>query len=265
MMSAPSHDRAADAGEAWSRRLDIALANAVPIVAILAYALSRAFDDGVALASGSVSGQVRDLLWFALICGFAAYATIEVLKRVLRVRGWYQRWQTTRWLDEDAYRQLRDALGLKGDEALRFFNLPTEQLAAQIGAAADIALAHPAQYEPLVRALAAPVPEELVKRSAAEAARKPGESKVDRDAQLELAQRMRLGIDRLQISLSEQWRRTVQGGALWVAGLYGIGLVHAGDRDVGPEARYILAAMLLGGPLAWLMRDVAAIAERARR
>lgn len=246
----------------WARRLDLALAYALPIVAVLTYAIVQALtNNGVHLVRGSTSAQARDLLWFALICGLASYATIEGLKRIVRVRGHYQLWQVKRWLERDAdgsFRQLLRALGLgRGDHTLRVFNLPTEQLVAQISAAADVALADPVGHGALIYALAAPVPDQLLAGA--------GPDEESRTLRSQLAQRMRLGIDRLQISLAEQWRRTVQGAALWIAGLYGIFVANAADVSSASEPRYVLAALLLGGPIAWVLRDLAAAVERARR
>jgi len=249
-------------GREWHRRLDVALANAVPIVLVLGYVVWQAISrHGIDLKRGSVSSQARDVLWFSLLSGLATYATIETLKRVFRVRGLYQRWQTERRLeatDPNAYQQLLDALGLRRDDELRVFNLPTEQLTAQIGTAADLALTNPRDLSGLVKGLGGPLPEEL------EAYVSAGNTKEPRnDLRLQLAQRMQLGIDRLQISLSEQWRRTIQGAALWISGIYGIGMIHA--AHLTDEPRYVFAAVLFGGPLAWLFRDFAAVIERARR
>jgi len=265
--------------------------NALPIIGVLAYAVSKAVPSGgVQLPSGSVSAQAGQLLSFAVLCGLASYATIETLKRVVRVRGHYQRWQTRRWLsrgsvENKAFDQLLSAFGLDRESAdsLQVFNLPTEQLAAQIGAAADVALAAPRGFKPLILSLTGPLPEKLLKYLGSAADEQPLQPTEDdtsrlpdddtslpptddeRAAEFQLAQRIRLGVDRLQISLTDQWRRTVQGAALWIAGLYGIGLVHAAGHPEEAEASYVLAALLLGGPIAWIVRDFAALVERARR
>jgi hypothetical protein len=144
----------------------------------------------------------------------------------------------------------------------RTFNLPTEKLAAQISSAADVALAAPGRYEALLEGLTGRrdlVASEVTRR-AKPSSTDPGELS---EAPYELAQLIRAGIDQLQISLGERWRRLVQGAALWIAGLYAIGLTAWADSDAKP--RFIVAAVLVGGPFAWLVRDFAAVLERSRR
>lgn len=252
----------------WDDRLHLVLVGALPIVAIIAYVVVRAVDDdGLRLVHGSVSKEARDLLWFALICGLASYATIETAKRIARSRGHFQRWQTRRWMDRrerrsggdgDAYDDLLRAWGVSEGEALRIFDLSTEQLAAQIGSAVDVALTAQGAYPGLIECfagLARPVPGDDSDAS-------PGDR--ERLDDFKLAQRMRLGVDQLHIALADRWRRTVQGAALWIAGFYGIAVAHAVDQPSSAEPRYVLAALLIGGPIAWLVRDASALLEHAR-
>jgi hypothetical protein len=198
---------------------------------------------------------------FAVTCGFGSAATIEILKRIVGFRGMYQRRQTERWLEErshskdrDSFSELKSSLGadaygkpiIAKQQQARLFNLPTEQLAAQIGAALELAVAME-KYPDLVACFAG----------------QPTES--PNEDRLELAQRVRSGIDQLQISLGEGWRRAVQSAALWIAGWYGVGLTHVVKIDDRAEASYILGALVIGGVFAWVARDVAAFIERARR
>lgn len=264
-MSDAHHRRGRESG-LWDARYHLVFVRALPIFLVVAYAVARAIEhDHLPLASGSVSASARDVLWFALIPGLASYATIETAKRVGRGRGRFQRWQTQRWLEERlrdsdeevaAYKDLLRAWAVDEGEALRIFDLPTEQLAGQIGSAADVAVTAEHSYPALIRCLTGgrgpvttPAVEKITDKN---------------EERFQLAQRVRLGVDQLHIVLADRWRRTVQGAALWVAGLYGIGLAHAIDRPADAEARYVLAALLLGGPIAWLVHDVAALVEHAR-
>jgi hypothetical protein len=234
------------------REFDLGAVNTLLIAAVLSYAVVRAATgEGIHLTR-SVSAQVGDLLSFSLTCALLSYGTVEALKRVMRVRGRIQLWQTRRRLGDTAFKQLLALLGLpaSGQETLRMFNLPTEQLSAQLATAADVGLTAGSTYEILITTLARTLPE----------TKDP-----DSDAAFLRAQRVRAGIDRLQISLGEQWRRSIQGAAMWIAGLYGIGLVHAADLPDRTEPRYVLVALLLGEPIAWTLRDAAALLERARR
>jgi hypothetical protein len=226
--------------------------NAFLIGAIAVYAFAR--------ASVSSAVIVRDLLWFTVACGLASFATIEAVKRLTGIRALYHERETKRWIErragkphpEDpvAFWMLLSVMGVPdgrspGDRK-RVFDLPAEQLAAQLSGAAEIAVASPAFYRPLIAAFAGGY------------ADTPG-------GDYELAQRVRAGVDQLQISLGERWRRYVQGAALWLAGLYGILLTRVVDVARDAEATYILAALLVGGPLAWLIRDATAVVERLRR
>jgi hypothetical protein len=154
-------------------------------------------------------------------------------------------------------------MGLFGGpgEAARVFNLPTEQLAAQVSAAADVALTTKKEsYAALLDALVGPL-----RVDESEAKKDPRLS--PEDEEMVFAQRVRAGVDQLQISLGERWRTYIQGAALWIAGVYGIVLIHAssGSAEDRAEPRFVLAALLLGGPLTWLIRDITAVIERARR
>ena len=52
---------------------------------------------------------------------------------------------------------------------------------------------------------------------------------------------------------------------MWIAGAWGIAFVSAAGDSLGSQPRYIAAGLVLGGPIAWIARDVAAILERSRR
>jgi hypothetical protein len=244
------------------------------------------------------------LIALVVLCGFAAFATLEILKRVFGLRGFYQLRQTQVWLTrryarDDAFDGMLKAMGLhtaKGglawDERHRVFNLPTEHLAAQISAAADLALTAPSTSSresdvatTVARDPGVPFLAALTGLSDKKVEEELGRPPYDPDYQArqpELAARVRLGIDQLQISLSERWRRYVQGAALWISGAYGIGLAHSAlvPRHLAlrpgaivpselayqpAEARYVLAALLVGGVFAWIARDIVAVIERARR
>src|SRR5689334_3572797 len=113
--------------------------NGILIAAVAVIAV--AFEHGsVALGPKELGELVRALLWFALLCGAASFGTIEVLKRLLGLRGVYQRRQASLWLakrsgdptNKKPFDQLLGAMALdKGTdtEVWRVFNLPTEQLA----------------------------------------------------------------------------------------------------------------------------------------
>jgi hypothetical protein len=244
--------------------------NAVLIVGIAAVAIDRALSDGFHLAGGSIPEQVRDLVWFSLACGLASTATIEIFKRLTPIRGLYQRRQSALWLKarrpaearpekEDLYKPLQTAMRLRTRaELTRIFNLPTEQLAAQISSAADAALTAPDEQKWFLEALTG-----VTWRTAEQATQAGGDSPPALD--LQLVQRVRSGVDHFQIDATERWRRYVQGAALWISALYGILLAHAGIATSSTRPAYVLAALVLGGSIAWFARDITAFVQRGRR
>jgi hypothetical protein len=250
----------------WDDRVHMVIVGALPIAVVVAYAAVRIADEGkLKLAPGTVSHEVRDLLWFSLVAGIASYATIEIANRVARTRGHFQRWQTRRWFEErtrnstrgwKAFDQLLSAWRIGYRQSLQLFDLHTEQLAAQISSAVDVAVSRPKEYSDLLACFSGSKDDTPTDPDAPP----PGEDQ----REFRLAQRVRLGVDQLQIVLADRWRRTVQGAAIWVAGLFGIGLAHAIDQPVSTEPSYVLAALLIGGPLAWLVHDLAALVEHAR-
>lgn len=273
MKAAPR--RAGDWGWLFAGSINIVL-----VSAILIYA-ATVLPGGIALANGSVSQQIGDVLAFSLLCGLASFATVEVLKRLVGLRGLYQSRQTRLWLGERArgmgaaaMDQLLDAMGLRGPDrrgdrqaSLRVFNLPTEQLAGQVSTAADVALATAAsegdRYRWLLSALANQPALLSGKPPSHDPEHDPDEARRKEDFQI--SQRIQAGVDQLQISLGERWRRYVQGAALWISGAYGIALVHTSSVAQGAASRYVIAALLIGGTFAWVARDLAAAVERWRR
>jgi hypothetical protein len=265
------------------RILSLAIAGAVNVAGIVVVLAYVAGNGRLRLGPGSVAGRIGDVLMFALLCGVLAFATIEILKRVLALRGYYQRFKTREWLGDrtkhgdGALRELMSCMGLgtldrRGQslfeltEAQRVFNLPTEQLAAQISAAADVAVA--THRLGLLSGLTRLPPDAILERinASTRGDRHPGY-----DPGFELSQQIRAGIDQLQISLSERWRRLLQGAALWISGLYGIALAGSlpeasGQATVQPTSRslYVFSALVIGGLVAWTIRDLTAAIARSR-
>jgi hypothetical protein len=256
---------------------------------LLVYAITRGAESGVDLHRGSVAAQVGDLLVFALACGVLAYATVELVKRLTGLRGSVnlsvvQTWMRdayrfreeyslprrpprTKWLEggehlvlarlrkfpRDPFLLLLVALGPRNLGAV--FDLPPERLVAQISTAIDVALFSPKEYSPLLDVVSGFSPDE-------------SGSAVDQDGQLlgsREAQQLRLSLDELQTLLTQTWRRIVQSGAVWLAGVYGVATTFAGGLSGTNQARYLLAALILGGPIAWAIRDVTAVLGKMRQ
>lgn len=206
-------------------------------------------------SSGSAAAMFGALLLFSVTVGVAAMAVIETIKRLVPIRGLYQLKQMRSWLGRDAFRDLVRALGGPSPDELRdMFNLPVEQLCAQISNALDLALATPRLHRDLVHRMASDSWYDE-KESAA-----PDETR-----QFERNHSVRSALNVLQISVGQRWRWQVRMTAYWLSGL--IGFLVVAFADVAPLAQkeFALAALAIGGFFSWLARDVAALLERLRR
>jgi hypothetical protein len=269
--------------------------NVVLIAIVLLYVLVRAWrEKSFRLQTGSISAQASDLLWFALACGLLSFATIESVKRLTPLRAMYHERITRQWLQTrferirreptdgselkdrtesqttestdrtSPFQQLVAAMGIEPDDRRRVFNLPSEQLAAQISAAADLALT--SEDDRYTNFLASVTKDE---RDLPSEDREPSSENAppperDEEDELRRAQQARIGLDQLQVALRDRWRRYLWGAGLWISGAYGIGLAFAGHRETIEGPRHVLAALVLGGVVAAVARDLTAIVERLR-
>lgn len=187
---------------------------------------------------------------------------------------------------ERAASELEEALlgGLSARELLRVFDLPTEQLCAQIGIAADQAMSRPNDYAELLLALTGPAglkridvlaPPSIVFPDG-QIVRERGREDLDEEntafepdendmAYPLVAQGVRAGVDMLQISLGQRWRRGIQWSAVVVSGILGVIGAFLLGEPVTAQVLLGVSALVLGGSFAWLARDLVAIVERARR
>jgi hypothetical protein len=93
--------------------------------------------------------------------------------------------------------------------------------------------------------------------------RTPSRESRDDDRSFQAGQRARGAIDSLQLTVGEQWRRSVQAASVIGAALAGLLIQLA--RPSETRWLYVMAAALIGGALAWTIRDLAAAIERWRR
>jgi hypothetical protein len=230
---------------------------------------------GVRLSAGSVSTQVQDLLWFALLSGLLAYATLELLKRLSSLRGAFQLEATCRWLAERsrqaelppwaAFDELVALMGLSSRHQrgalVAIFDSPPEQLVAQVSAAVDGALGSTPGRSLLLQSLIGHAPR-IEPARAGEGVGPYGEAppRIDvADAQV-----LRAAVDQLQLMLGQRWRSQLQAAGVWVAGAYGVILTQVGGVRVDSQPRYLFVALLLGGPFSWTIRDLSAALQRLR-
>ncbi len=169
-----------------------------------------------------------------------------------------------------AEEELQEALlGGRAEYALRdVFDLPIEQLCAQISSAADLAITEPERNAELLLGLTGPTGlkdiDQLAPAKRIVDGRIEREPSKEKPAYPQVAQGVRTGIDVMQISVGQRWRRGVQGSAVLISGILGvIGVFFA--RVAWPtRGLFILAALVFGGFFAWLIRDLTAIVERIR-
>ncbi|HET9893467.1 MAG TPA: hypothetical protein VFQ44_00785 [Streptosporangiaceae bacterium] len=210
---------------------------------------------GLGHPAQSPADTAREAFVVLLASGFASMATIQVAKSLLGLRGLYQERQLWRWFDGGGvgFSELRAALSLSDKSEKSIFDLPIEQLAAQVSAAADFALAEPGRYPDFLRLLtrqgsSVDIPSEA----------DPGGDEISRHYLI------RAGIDQLQATVGYRWRNYVRSTAMWLSGLYGIAIVEC-SRVTGAERGLdILASLLVGGFVSWFARDVTAAIERLR-
>lgn len=230
---------------------------------------------------GSTSDRATDLLSFSLICGLSSMATIEAVKKMTGLRGWYQRSRIDHWMTRriDMLPQRQESSHFGGLLQLHFFmqlqdrrvfDLPIEQLSAQFAAAMDLALATPEKYKELIEALVGEDLSSIIERERDEPPGQRAHSSFPSRYQepfpatgAEVAQRVQRTLDQLQISVGHSWDRFIQATALWVSGAYGI--VLANSLGFGGVGVHTLASLVIGGVSSWLLHDIFYAIERRRR
>lgn len=211
----------------------------------------------------------RHVFIVLLAAGFASMATIQVVKSLLGLRGLYQHRQIWLWFsdespgpdgkpDDQAYRQLLKALSMsRSESAAAIFDLPIEQLSAQISSAADFALTKPDEFKRFLSRLTNEKSEKSVPAS-------PAEPKGTAISDLDLHYYVRAGIDSLQATVGYRWRNYVRTTAMWLSGLFGVVIVEASSVPARERGLDVLASLVIGGFISWLARDITAAIERLR-
>jgi hypothetical protein len=253
----------------------------------------------------SATTLLGSFLLFSLAAGAGSMAIIQLAKNILGVRAFYQEYKVKRWLAgrrgpiaKPAYDDLIRALGycktpendkspeakLGQSEERALFNLPVEQLAAQISLAADLAVSYPSEYKNLLEALTGQ-PVEAATATGIEATNPPGSAggnlphsgksepsaspsastvNVPTDTEIRRSYQVRSGMDGLQLYVGQGWRRTVRLNAVLISGLLGVVWVRFLNIYPSLSVAYILSGLILGGFISWFLRDLVAIVERLR-
>jgi hypothetical protein len=211
--------------------------------------------------------DVEGAVSIAVLSGLAAMITVETVKRLLPLRGWYNSRKVTGWLRRRgeagfAIAQLENALG-RGAVHGRFsdaFNLPAEQLSAQINAAVERVLRDSREPTDLLTALCPTINDADIERLR----RSRSDSAPDETSAI-VAYEISSAIDQLQIHLAGQWRHYLQITSWWLAGVFG--LLLAAFRvvpDINPISATVVA-LTAGGFIGWFARDLTAVVEGLRR
>lgn len=158
-------------------------------------------------------------------------------------------------------------------QRLTFFNIPIEQLAAQISDVGDEVVLYPTRYRQLADALVGDA--RLVSKLIRE---EPGKKTVNPDggsedippvtrtfaeAREHANASLQRGVESFQILVSQRWRRGMYLASVTLSFLFGAGLSLV---ILGPESAAVgaLLSLTLGGFLSWVVRDIAAGIERWR-
>ena len=250
--------------------------------------------------------RVWGVLGFAVAVGVASAAAVQFAKQLLGVRSRFQQRWVVAWISERcaieplwaewmeqhmrilapdisprvlaasqrkfAAEELEAVLlgGFAQQELQRVFDLPIEQLCAQIGSVADRAITQPHLYAELLLALTGPTGLDDIDSLAPpltvdEDGRIYRTFQPDTSAYSLVAQGVRTGIDLMQISVGQRWRRGVRSSAVVICGIFAtVGVLFA-QITWSTRALFVLTALVLGGFFAWLVRDLTAIVERIRK
>jgi hypothetical protein len=232
-----------------------------------------------------------------LIVGLLSMALIQILKDLVPVRRWFQKYWVRQWLLErtpfwksdldpeqransDARKAEWDLIQLAMDgDSNSFFNLPIEQLCGQLNAAAQSVLEHPEEHATLLYYLASKAEPRDVSTviECSEKYREQSGTKLegsDRstfaycvDARNRVAHHIQRAIDALQLSAGNRWKLWIQIFSIGLSGLIAsVALSLFGE--VGGAWRRVettVAVAILGGFLAPIARDLIAGLQSFRK
>jgi hypothetical protein len=231
---------------------------------------------------------IGTIIGIVAVAGVGACAVVEAAKRLLAVRGLFQAHALYDWMrlratagnPRDAFSQLIAVMGIPSKRGvyqveqpvasrrptdpfvIELFDVPMEQLAAQLAQAASYALNHRADNGALLHVIAG-IPEVGIKDPSREKTQDTKEPALDGSAAADAASfRAQQSVDNFQIVIGRRWRRWLTVAAMMVSGLLGSALAIA-----LLEQGFVLAILLSifgGGLIAWTTRDLTAGIARWR-
>ena len=211
--------------------------------------------------------------------GIATMATLQMVKDLLRLQWYFNRWQVRRWLAERARRcHEHDAsfapdvgrahaelitLATAGDEDA-FYSLDGQQIAAQMGAASQIALDYPRLYADLFLCLAAEAEPADIRRVMGPPPRPPAKQAWIA-ARNRVAHSVQRTLDGLQISLTNRWKHWNQTVSYALNVLFVMVALRSVNTKItsAPVVDSMLVA-LLSGFLAPVAKDLVTALQQLR-
>ena len=196
------------------------------------------------------TAKPAELLQFSVLCGAAAFASVEVIKRLTPVRAAVQRRLATEWLgrggSEDPRQDLRVLQAAVGREA---FALPAGNLTGTLADEADRQMV----ISPSGRLLGVLSERKYQQDSVPSALGDAAYEQV-------LAAQVERSVASLHVYIDHHWRVAVQATAFFLSAAYGV--LFSSSAEV--EASLLLSSLVLGGPIAWELRDLTKQLERGR-
>lgn len=231
--------------------------------------------DALPLFADGVYRQVVEFAAAVTALGLVVMAIIQSAKDLLPVRRWFHDAFVRAWLAHKARGHaarggIRPDAGIAFDDLVELattgdahalFDLPIEQLSAQVGAAASQSLDYPARHEDLVRCLAAsadPRDVAAILGAAPEALSRDDAAEID--ARTRVMHQAQRSVDALQISAGYRWRWYLQLTAFALSAALTFTAVAAAGGEA-PLTRRLIDALPLafvGGFIAPVARDAIA-------
>ncbi len=253
--------------------------------------ISALGDTITAIQHWSIGGTVATLSAVGVLTGALSMAFLQIMKDLTPVRRWFQEWWLERWIESRAAHfnrltshlkvppPLNQSLAKKqlielatGGEAKAFYDLPSDQMVAQMNAAAQIALDYPSvnHYYALLALVSEGADLQDVQKVAgvvsARAAVKKETLPADyTDARTRVGHRIQRNLDGLQIAMSDRWQWLLQLGAqLLCIGALEVAIYNTSTSHLGINMVVAVPIAMIAGYLAPVMRDLVAALQNLR-
>jgi hypothetical protein len=240
----------------WIRGRWDRLAGAATLFGVVVLIVASLIDSHRLVDRHSVSGHVGDALAFVALCGVGAYAVVEIGKRLTSARARFQFATTRSWMMDNDQQEFKDGPSRLSDDLRRALSLGVPDFWRAASASSMNVFAAPPEV--LVAQLASRLENVQLERET-EGPRATSLSEFSQQAD------DRLRLDQLQLTLSLGWRRCVQSASVVAAALVALVLATGMSASGSEQLRLITLGTLLGGPAAWLIRDIVAAIEKLRR